>query len=144
MYSETMCSDLDLFWQYVMYMFSFRSWKHEPQTFLKVHELSSERRRCEANLFEKERSQSVGVFQTLLQLPEEETKDAEAEIHFWFFEVKLVSAGVSGPTLYARRRSDGCCRRLFCLSPSCRQGLPPPPSCSCSPVMKTETKPSLQ
>lgn len=37
----------------------------------------SQGRSCVANLFEKERSQSVRVLQTFLQLSKEETKDAE-------------------------------------------------------------------
>lgn len=60
-----------------MYIFNFRSWKHKAQTFLEGLKMFSQGRSCVANLFEKERSQSVRVLQTFLQLSKEETKDAE-------------------------------------------------------------------
>lgn len=143
MYSETMCSDLGLFWEYTTYMFNLCSWTQNAHvnTWSNVYRHVTKYIRSWTNLFEKEWSKSVRILQTFLQLPkkeaEQDKRQVRREVSYCTSEAKqrkLCSLLMCvSRTLCASRRSGGCCQTRFYLFPSYHRGRPPPSSGSCSP-----------
>lgn len=149
MYSETMCSDLGLFWQYTTYMFSFRSWKQKGNNFKMIKcieactneaEIVKLKIHCGRTCLRKSGPSLSGSSKHFSNSPRKKLRErerVEREVSYCTSESEqgkwriLHLCGSRTPC--ASRRSGGCCQTRFCLFPSYHQGHPPPSSDSCSP-----------